>query len=159
MCQFFAIRLPKYWSFTFSISPSDEYSGLISFRMDWLHLLAVQGTHKGLQQNLKASILWHSAIFVIQLSYPYMTIGKPVALTRWAFVGKLTCLLFNTLSRLVIAFLPSSKRLLISWLQSSSAVILEPPKIVSHCFHCFHIYLPGSDGTVCRDFSFSDVGF
>ena len=124
------IRWPKYWSFSFSISPSNEYSGLISFRMDWLDLLAVQGTLKSLYQHhsSKASILWHSAFFIVQLSHPYMTIGKTTALTRWAFIGKVMSLLFNMLSRLVIAFLPRSRRLLILWLQSPSAVILEPQK-------------------------------
>ena len=127
------IRWPKYWSFNFSISPSNEYSGLISFRMDWLDLLAVQGTLKSLFQHhsSKASILQHSAFFIVQLSHPYMTIGKTIALTRWTFVGKITSLLFNMLSRLVITFLPRSKCLLISWLQSPSAVILEPPIIKS----------------------------
>ena len=124
------IRWPKYWSFSFSISPSNEYSGLISFRMDWLDLLAVQETLKSLLQHhsSKASILWHSAFFIVQLSYPYMTTGKTIALTRWTFVGKLMSLLFNVLSRLVITFLPRSKRLFISWLQSPSEVILEPPE-------------------------------
>ena len=113
------IRWPKYYSFSFSISPSSEYSGLISFRMDWLGLLAVQGTLKSLLQHhsSKASILRHSAFFTVQFSHPYMTTGKTIALTRWTFVGKVMSLLFNTLSRLVIAFLPRSKRLLISWLQ------------------------------------------
>ena len=124
------IRWPKYWSFSFSISPSNEYSGPISFRMDWLDLLAVQGTLKNLlqQHGSKASILWCSAFFIVQLSHPYMTTGKNIALTRWTFVGKVMSLLFNMLSRLVIAFLPKSKCLLISWLQSPSAVILEPQK-------------------------------
>ena len=127
------IRWPKDWSFSFSISPSNEYSGLISFRMDLLDLLAVQGTLRSLLQHhsSKASILWSSAFFIVQLSHPYMTIGKPIALTRWTFVGKVMSLLFNILSRLVITFLPRSKHLLISWLQSPSAVILEPPKIKS----------------------------
>ena len=127
------IRWPKYWSFSFNISPSNEHSGLISLRMDWLDLLAVQGTLKSLLQHhsSKASILQHSAFFTVQLSHPYMTTGKTIALTRWTFVGKVMCLLFNTLSRLVITFLPRSKRLLISWLQSPSAVILEPRKIKS----------------------------
>ena len=124
------IRWPKYWNFSFSISPSNEYSGLIFFKIDWLDLLAVQGTLKSLLQhhNWKASILSHSASFMVQLSHPYMTTGKTIALTRQTFVGKVMCLLFNTLSRFVIAFLPRSKHLLISWLQSPSAVILEPPK-------------------------------
>ena len=138
------IREPKYRSFSFSISPPIEYSGLISFRMDWLDLLAVQGTFKSLLQHhsSKASLLRCSAFFMVQLSHPYMTIGKTIALTRQTFVGKVMSLLYNMLSRLVIAFLPRSKCLLISWLQSPSAVILESPKIVCHCFHCFPIYLP-----------------
>ena len=125
------IRWPKYWSF--SISPSNEYSGLNSFRMDWLDFLVVQGTLKSLLQHYsaKASILWHSAFFIVQLSHPYMTTGKSIALTRWTFFGKVMSLLFNILSRLVIVFLPRSKHLLISWLQSPSAVILEPRKIKS----------------------------
>ena len=124
------IRWPKYWSFSFSISPFNEYSGLISFRMDWLYLLAFQGTLKSILQHhsSKASILQHSAFFTVQLSHPYMTTGKTVALTRRTFVGKVTSLLFNMLSRLVITFLPRSNCLLISWLQSPSAVILKPPK-------------------------------
>ena len=128
-----SIRWPKYWSFSFSISPSNEYSGLISFRMDWLHLLAVQETLKSLLQHhsSKASILWHSAFFIVQLSNPYMTTGKTIALTRQTFVDKVMSLLFNMFSRLVITFLPRSKCLLISWLQSTSAVILEPPKLKS----------------------------
>ena len=119
------MRWPTYWSFSFSISPSNEYSGLISFRIDRLDLLAVQGTLKSLLQHYssKASILWHSAFFMVQLSHPYMTTGKVIALTRWTFVGKVMSLLFNMLSRLVIAFLPRSKHLLISWLQSPSAKI------------------------------------
>ena len=121
---------PKYWSFRFSIIPSKEISGLISFRMGWLDLLAVQGTLKSLLRHYssKASILWHSAFFTVQLSHPYMTTGKTIALTRWTFVGKVMSLLWNTLSRLVITFLPRSKHLLILWLQSPSAVILEPPQ-------------------------------
>ena len=124
------IRWPKYWSFNFNISPSKEYSGLISFRMDWLDLLAVQETLKHLLQHhsSKPSILQCSALFMVQLSHPYMTTGKTIALIRRTFVGKVMSLLFNMLSRLVITFLPRSKRLLISWLQSPSAVILEPPK-------------------------------
>ena len=127
------IRWPKYWHFSFSISPSNEYSGLISFRMDQLDLLAVQGTLKSLLQHhsSKASILWCSAFFLVQLSHPYMTTGKTIALTRQTVAGKVMSLLFNMLSRLVIVFLPRSKHLLISWLQSPSAVILEPPKIKS----------------------------
>ena len=123
---------------------SSEHPGLISFRMDWLDLLAVQGTLKSLLQHhsSKALILQCSAFFIVQLSHPYMTTGKTIDLTRWTFVDKVMSLLFNMLSRLVITFLPRSKCLLISWLQSPSAVILEPPKIVSHCFPCFPIYLP-----------------
>ena len=139
------IRWPKYWSFSFNISPSSEYSGLISFRMGWFDLLAVQGNLKSLLQHhrSKASILQRSAFFIVQLSHPYMTTGKTIALTRRTFVGKVMSLLFNMLSRLVITFLPRSKHLLISWLQSPSAVILEPPKNkVSYCSHCFPIYLP-----------------
>ena len=127
------IRWPKYWSFSFSISPSNEYSGLISFRMDWLDLLAVQRTLKHLlqHQSSKPSILQRSAFFIVQLSHPYMTTGKTIALTRWTFIGKVMSLLFNMLSGFVIAFLPGSKHLLISWLQSPSAVILEPQEIKS----------------------------
>ena len=137
-------QVPKYWSFGFSFSPSNEYSGLISFRMDWLDLLAVQGTLKSLLQHhsSKASILRRSAFFIVQHSHPYMTTGKTIALTRLTFVGKVMSLLFNMLSRLVITFLPRSKCLLISWLQSPSAVILEPKKIKSDTFHCFPIYFP-----------------
>ena len=127
------MRWPKYWSFSFSISPSKEIPGLISFRMDWLDLLAVQRILKSLLQyySSKASILLCSAFFTVQLSHPYMTTGKTIALTRQTFVGKVMSLLLNMLSRLAITFLPRSKRLLISWLQSPSAVILEPPKIKS----------------------------
>ena len=135
----------KYWSFSFSISPSNEYSGLISFRMDWLELLAVQGTLKNLLQHheSKASILRCLAFFIVQFSHPYLTTGKTIALTRQMFVGKVTSLLFNMLSRLVITFLPRSKGLLISWLQSPSACNFGAPQNkVSHCFHCFPIYLP-----------------
>ena len=127
------IRWPKYWSFSFSISPSKEHLGLISFRMNWLEFLAVQGTLKSLlqQHSSKASILWCSAFFTVHVSHSYMTTGKTIALTRWTFVGKVTSLLLDMLSRLVITFLPRSKRLLISWLQSPSTVILEPQKIKS----------------------------
>ena len=127
------MRWPKYWSFSFSISPSNEHPGLISFRMDWLDLLAVQGTLKSLLQyhSSKASIFRCSAFFTVQLSHPYVTTGETIALTRQTFVGKVMSLLFNMLSRLVIPFLPRSKHLLISWLQSPSAVIREPPKIKS----------------------------
>ena len=138
------MRWPKYWSFSFSIIPSKEIPGLISFRMDRLDLLEVQGTLKSLLQHhsSKASILQCSAFFTLQLSHPYMTAGKIIALTRWTFVGKVMSLPFNMLSRLVTAFLPRSKRLLILWLQSPSAVSLEPQKIVSHHFTCFPMYLP-----------------
>ena len=127
------IRWPKYWSFSLNISPSNQHPGLISFRMDWVDLLAVQGTLKSLLQHhsSKAWILWRSAFFIVQLSHPYMTTGKTIALTRWTFVDKVMSLLFNMLSRLVITFLPRSKHLLISWLQSPPAVILEPKKIKS----------------------------
>ena len=130
------IRWPKYWSFSFNISPSNEHSGLISLRMNWFHLLAVQGTLKSLLQHhsSKASILRHLAFFIVQLSHPYMTPGKATALTRWNFVGKVMSLLYKMLSRLVIAFLPRNKHLLISWLQSPSPVILESKKIKS-CYY------------------------
>ena len=134
------IRWPKYWSFSFNISPSNEYSGLISFRMDWLDLLAVQGILKSFLQHhsSKVSILWCSAFFMF--SHPYMTTVKTMALTRWTFVSKVMSQLFNMLSRLVIAFLPRSKCLLISWLQSPPVVILEPPQ--NKVYHCFPNYLP-----------------
>ena len=136
------MRWPDYWNFSLSIIPSNEHSGLVSFRMDWLDLLAFQGTRKGLvkHHSSKASVLWHSAFFIVQISHPYMTTGKTIVLTRRTFVSKVMSLLFNMLSRLDITFLPRSKCLLISWLQSPSAVILESKKIVSHCFHCFPIY-------------------
>ena len=136
------IRWPKYWSFSFNISPSNEHPGLISFRMDWLDVLAVQGTLKSLLQHhsSEASILLRSAFFIIQLSHPYMTTGKTIALTRWTFVGKVMSLLFNVLSRLVITFLPRSKCLLTSWLQSPSAVIFGAHK--NKVSHCFSVYLP-----------------
>ena len=139
------IRWPKYWSFSFSISPFNEYSGLISFRIDWFYLLAVQGTLKSLLQHhsSKASVLWRSAFFMVQLSQLHMTTGKTITLTKWTFVGKVMSLLFNMLSRLVITFLPRSKRLLISWLQSSSTSDSGAQENkVSHCFHCFPISLP-----------------
>ena len=139
------IRWPKYWSFSFSISSFNDYSGLISFRMDWLDLLAVQGTLKSLLQHhsSKASILWCSAFFIVQLSHPYMTTGKTTALTRWIFVDKVMYLLFNMLSRLVITFLPRSKHLLILWLKSPSAVIFKPQKIKSVTVSTVSpIYLP-----------------
>ena len=146
-------------SFSFDMSPSNEHPGLISFRVDWLDLLAVQWSCKSLLQHhsSKVSILLRSAHFIVQLSNPYMTTGKTITLTRQTFVGKVMSLLLNMLSRLVITFLPRTKRLLISWLQSPSAVILKPRKIVSHCFHCFPIYLPWSDGIRCHDFSFLNV--
>ena len=133
-----------YWSFSFSIRLSNDYSRLISFRMDWLDFLAVQGTLKSLLQHhsSKTSILWCSTFFIVQLSYPFMTTEKTIALTIQTFAGKVMSLLLNMLSRLVIALLPRSKHLLISWLHSPSAVILEPKKIVCQCFHCFPIYLP-----------------
>ena len=155
------IRWPKYWSFSFSISPSNEYSGLVSFRMGWLDLLAVQEILKSLpQHNSKASILQRSAFSIVQLSHPYMTTGKTIALTRQTFVGKVTSLLFNMLAKLVIAFLPRSKCLLISWLQSPSPVILEPKNIKDcHCFHCFPFYLPWSDEARWHDLSFWMLSF
>jgi len=133
MSQLFAWRWPKYWSFSLSISPSNEHPGLVSFRMDWLDLLAAQRTVKSFNQHhsSKASILWCSGFFTVQLSHSYLTTGKTIALTRWTFDGKVISLLFHMLSRLVITFLPRSKRLLISWLQSPSAEILEPQKIKS----------------------------
>ena len=137
------MRWPKYWSFSFSISPSNEHPGLISIRMDWLAHLAVQGTLKSLLQHHgpKASILWRPAFFIVQLSYPYMTTGKTIALTRWTFVGKVMSLFLNMLSRLVITFLPRSKCLLISWLQSPSVVILEPRKLSLTLFPLFpHLF-------------------
>ena len=153
------IRWPKYWSFSFSNSPSNEYSGLISFRIDWFDLLAVQGTLKSLLQHhsSKVSILQHSAFFMVQLSYPYMTTGKTIVLTKQNFVGKVMSLLFNMLSRLVIAFLPRHK-----CLNFKAAVTIcsdfGAQKIkVSHCFHCFPIYLPWSDGTKCHDLRFLNV--
>ena len=155
------IRWPKYWSFSFSISPSNEYSGMISFRIDWYDLLAAKENLKSLLQHhsSKASILWHSTFFMVQLSHPYMTTGKTIALTRWTFVGKGMSLFFNMLFKSVIAFLPRSKCLLISWLQSPSAVISELKKIFCHCFHCFPIYLWWTDGTRCHDLSFLNVQF
>ena len=160
------IRCPKYWSFNFSISPCNEYSGLTSFTMDWFYLLAVQGTLKSPLQHhsSETSILWCSTFFIVQLSFPYMTgttiLEKTIALTRWTFVRKVMSLLFNMLSRLVIAFLTRNKHLLISWLQSPSAVIMEPKKIkVCHCFYCFPIYLPWSDGTRCHGLHFLNVEF
>ena len=143
------IRWPKYWSFSFNISPSNEYSGLNSFRMDWLDLLAVQGTLKSLLQHQVQKHQFFGTQLSLQSNFhiqqPHVTTGKPIALTRQTFVSKVVFLLFNMLSRLVIAFLPRSKLLLISWLQSPSAVILELKKIVCHCFHCFPIYMKGWD--------------
>ena len=138
------MRWPKYWSFSFNISPSNEHPGLISFRMDWLDFLVVQGTLESLLQHhsSKASILWSSAFFTVQLSHPYMTTGKTIALTRQTFVGKVMSLLFNMLSKLVITFLPRSKCLLISWLYSPCALMLEPKKINLSSFHGFPFYLP-----------------
>ena len=139
------IKRPKYWSFSFSISPSNDYSGLTSFRIDWFDLLAIQGTLKSILQHhsSNASILQHSAFFMVQLSHSYMITGKTIVLTRWTFVGEVISLLFNMLPRFVITFLLRSKHLLISRLQSASAVILEPKKRKScHCFHCVPIYLP-----------------
>ena len=145
----FHIRWPMCWIFSFSFSPSNEHSELISFRIDSFYFLAVQGTLKSLLQHYssKASVRWCSAFYTIQLSHPYMTTGKTIALTRPTFVGKVISLLFNMLSRLITAFLPRNKHLWISWLQSPSAVILEPKKKKCHYFHCFPIYLPRSDGT------------
>ena len=146
------MRWPKYWSFSFNISPSNEHPELISFKMDWLDLLAVQGTLKSLLQHhsSKAAILWCSAFFTVQLSHPYMTTGKTITLTRWTFVDKVMSLFFNMLSRLVITFLPRSKHLLISWLQSPSVVILEPRKIKSATVFtvsppiCYEVMGPGA---------------
>ena len=156
------IRWPKYWSFSFSISPSNQYSALVSFRMNLLDLLAVQGTLKSLLQHhsSKASVLRCSAFLIAQLSHPYMTTGYTIALTRWTFVGKVMSLFFNMLSRLVITFLPKRKCILISWLQSPPAVIVEPPKIkVCHCLHCFPISLPRSDRPDAMILVFSELSF
>ena len=154
------MRWPKYWSFSFSVSPSNEHPALVSFRMDWLDLLAVQGTLKSLLQHhsSKASILRCSAFFTVQLSHPYMTTGKTIALARWTFVGKVMYLLFNMLPRLVITFLPRSKCLWNSWLQSSSTVILGPKKIKSDTVSTVspsicHVMM----GTRCHDLSFLNV--
>ena len=153
------VRWPKYWSFSFSISLSNEHPGLSSFRMDWLDLLAVQGTLKSLFQHhsSKASSFQGSVFFTVQLSHPYMTTGKTIALTTWTFVDKVMSLLFNMLSRLVITFHPRSKCLLISWLQSHLQWFWSPKNEVWHYFHCFPIYLPWSDGTRCHDLSFLNV--
>ena len=154
------MRWPKYWSFSFSIIPSKEIPGLISFRMDWLDLLEVQGTPKCLLQHhsSKASILQHSAFFTVQFSHPYMTTGKTIAFTRQTFVGKVMSLLLNMLSRLVITFLPKSKRLF----NFMAAVTIcshfgAQKNKVWHCFHCFPIYFPWSDGTGCHDLCFLNV--
>ena len=155
------IMWPRYWIFSFITSPSNEYLRLISFRIDWFDLLVVQGTLKSVLQHhsSKTSILWHSAFFIVQLWHPYLTTGKTIALTIWTFVGKVMSLLFNTLSRFVIAFLPRSKHLLISWLQSPSALMLEAKKMKSDSFHIFPIYLPWSDRTGCHDLHFLNVEF
>ena len=156
------IRWPKYCSFSFNISLSNEYSGLISFRMNWLDLLAVQGTLKSLLQHhsSKVSIPWSLAFFMVQLSHPYMTTGKTIALTIRTFVGKEMSLLFNTLSRFIIVFLPRSKSLLISWLQLTICSDFGTQENKAcHCFHCFSIYLPWSDRTGCHDLSFLNVEF
>ena len=156
------IRWPKYWSFSFSISPSNEYSGVISFMIDWFDLLAMQRDPK--EYSPKSQFKSFNSLtlnfFMVQLSHPYMTTGKIIALTRWTFVGKIMSLFFNMLSRFVIAFLPRSKHLLISWLQSPSAVIFGVLKYkVSHCFCCFPIYLPWSDETKCHDLNLLNVEF
>ena len=157
------IRWLKYWSFSFSISPANECLEMSFFRIDQFDLV-VQGTLKSLLQHhsSKASVLWCLAFFTVQFSHPYMTMGKTIALTRWIFVGKVMSLPFNTLSRLVIVFLPRSKCLLISWLQSPSVIWNDfgaHENKVCHCFHCFPIYLPWSDGTRCRDLKFLNVEF
>ena len=155
------IRWPKYWSFSFNISPSNEYSGLISFRMDWLDLLAVQGTLKCLLQyhGSKALIHRHSTFFIIQLSHPYATIGKTIALDRWTFIGKIMLRLFNMLSSLVITFLPRSKCLNFMAAVTICCYFGAQNNKVSHCFNCFPIYLPCSDGSRCHDLSFLNVEF
>ena len=155
------IRWPKYWSFSFSISSSNEYSGFIFFRIDWFDFLAIKVTLKSLFQHhsLKVSILWHSPFFMVQLSHPYMTTGKTIALIIQTFVSKVMSVLFNTLSKFFIAFLPRSNHLLISWLQSLSAVILKPRKINSVTVSIFPIYLPWSDGTRYHDLSVLNVEF
>ena len=154
------MRWPKYWSFSFSSIPSKEIPGLISFRMDWLDLLAVQGTLKSLQHHSsKASIVWRSAFFIVQLSHPYITTGKTIALTRWTFVDKVMPLLYNMLSKLVITFLLKSKHLLISWLQSPSAVILEPPKIKSDTVSTVSPSISHEVMGRCHDLRFLNVEF
>ena len=153
------IRWPNYWSFSFSISPSNEYSGLISFRIDWLHLLAVQGTLKSLFQHhsLKASILWRSAFFIVQLSHPYMTTGKTITLTRWTFVGKVMSLLFNMLSRLVLNI--SSKGQTSFNFMAAVTIFSDFRAPQNKVSHCFPIYLPWSDGTWCHDLTFLNAEF
>ena len=153
------MRWPKYWSFSFSISPSKEHPGMISFRMDWLDLLAVQGTLKSLLQHhtSKASTLRYSAFFTVQLSHPYMTTGKTIALTRQTFVGKVMSLLLNMLSRLVITFLSRSRCLLFHGCSHHLQWFWRPQNKVWHCFHCFPIYFPWSEGTRCHDLSFLNV--
>ena len=153
------IRWPKYWSFSFNISPSNKHPGLISFRIDWLDLLAVQGTLKCLLQHhsSKAPILLHSAFLIVPLSHPYMIIGKTIALTTWTFVGKVMSLLFNMLSRLVITFLPRSKGLNFMAAVTICSDFGVQENKVCHCFHCFSIYLPWSDGTRCHDLCFLNV--
>ena len=160
-CLFKWVALHIRWSFNFNINPSSEHPGLIYFWMDWLDVLAVQGILKRLLQHhsSKALIPLCSVFFIVQLSHQYMTTGKTIALTRWTYADRVMSLLFNMLSRLVITFLPRSKRLLISWLQSPFAVIWELRKIVCRCFHCFPIYLPWSDGTRCHDLSFLNIEF
>ena len=165
----FASSGQSYWSFSFSISPSNEYSGLISFKMDWLDLLAVQGTIKSLLQHhsSKASIFWCSAFFMVQLSHPYVTTGKTIALTRWNFIGKVMTLLFNMLSKLVITFLPRNKHLSFHSCSQHLQWFWSPRNKVSHCFHCFSIYLPWMDGTgfnsssivTLKPFSFYSVSY
>ena len=160
MSWLFALGGQGNWGFSCSISSYNACSGLISFRIDWFDLLAVQGTLKSLLQHHSSKTSVHcSAFFMVQLSHPYMTTGKSIALTRWTFVGKVMSLLFNMLSMFVRAFLPRSKCLLISWLQLPSAVMLEPKKTICHCFHCFPIYLPWSDGIGCHDLHFVNVEF
>ena len=153
------IRWPKYWNFSFSISPPSEYLALISLKIDWFDPLAVQGTFRSLlhHHSSKASILWHSPFLTVQLSQPYMTTGNTMALTIPIFVGRVMSLLFNTLPRFVIAFPLRSNHLLISWLQSSTPVILEPKKRKSHYFHLFPLYLPGSNVARCHDLKLFNI--
>ena len=153
------IRWPKYWSFNFSVSPSNIHSGLISLRIDWFDLLAVQGTLKSLLQHhsSKASILWCTDFFIVQLSHSYMTTGKAIGLTRWTFVGKVMSLLFNMLSRLIITFLPRRKHLNFMTAAIIYRVFGAQENKISHCFHCLPIYLPWNYGTRCHDISFLNV--